>query len=74
MNDCCASKSDNGKGYDLAVIGVGSARMTRKSSHEQLLLRASAQTKGLRSRRRSMSSPKPFYDGRGFQAGCPDFR
>lgn len=25
MNDCCASKSDNGKGYDLAVIGAGSA-------------------------------------------------
>jgi hypothetical protein len=25
MNDCYASKSDNGKAYDLAVIGAGSA-------------------------------------------------
>jgi mercuric reductase len=25
MNDCCASKRDNGKAYDLAVIGAGSA-------------------------------------------------
>ena len=24
MNDCCASKRDNGKAYDLAVIGAGS--------------------------------------------------
>jgi thioredoxin reductase len=24
MNDCCASKSDIGTGYDLAVIGAGS--------------------------------------------------
>jgi mercuric reductase len=25
MNDCCAPKKDNGKAYDLAVIGAGSA-------------------------------------------------
>jgi mercuric ion transport protein len=55
----------------LALVATGSIvgaprqiaarprRTTRKSSHEQSL-RAPAKSKGLRSRRRSMTSPKPF--------------